>query len=76
MAPAALMTDKDKADRKFAFDNFRGTSHVPYDCYIRKDHEPKVRLDTGRLCPLDDGVPREPRVATGVIRRLAGVEAY
>lgn len=76
MAPAALMTDKDKTDRKFAFDNFRGTTHVPYDCHIRKDHEPKIRHETGKPCALDNGIPRQPREATLLVRQLAGVAAY
>ncbi|KAI5477297.1 hypothetical protein MNV49_006518 [Pseudohyphozyma bogoriensis] len=76
MAPARLMTEKDKKDRKHAFDNYLGTTHVPYDCHIRKAHEPKIRHETGKPCPLDTGIPRNPRVASPQVLKLAGLEAY
>jgi len=76
MAPANLMTEKDKVDRKQAFAEFWGSTHVPYECHFRRVHEAKIRCETGRPCPLDTGIPRAPRKATDEVLRLAGVVAY
>ncbi|KAI5480129.1 hypothetical protein MNV49_001789 [Pseudohyphozyma bogoriensis] len=76
MAPARLMTEKDKADRKHAFANYLGSTHVPFDCHFRHKHEAKVRADTGKPCPLDTGIPQRPRKSSPTVLKLAGVEPY
>lgn len=76
MAPAKLLSDEDRRKRKIAFDNYLGTTHVPFDDIAIRPHEPGVRPETGLPDPCDTGIPKAPRVATERILKLAGVQKY
>ncbi|GAA5885128.1 hypothetical protein JCM6882_007241 [Rhodosporidiobolus microsporus] len=76
MAPAKLVSEEDRLRRIEAFEKFGGTTHVPFkDIYLR-DHEPKVREETGLADPLDTGVPRNGPKKDEILLKLVGAVQY
>ncbi|RSH83920.1 hypothetical protein EHS25_005164 [Saitozyma podzolica] len=76
MAPAKLLSNEDRQKRKVAFDQYLGTTHVPFASLHLRAHTPGIRADTGLPDPLDTGIPRYPRVATDTVLKLSGIAAY
>ena len=76
MAPAKLLSDDDRKKRTDAFNECRGTTHVPFASIYSKAHRPAIRGDTGEPDPMDTGKPRNPRKPTDLVLKLAGVKAY
>ncbi|KAK0469644.1 uncharacterized protein EV420DRAFT_1616195 [Desarmillaria tabescens] len=74
MAPAELLSEEDKETRSNAFKLCRGTTHVPFASIYSREHQPKLRK--GKPCPLDTGIPKEPRRETERVLKLAGILAY
>ena len=76
MAPAKLLSDEDRNKRTEAFNECRGTTHVPFASIYSKAHTPAIRGDTGEPDELDTGKPRHPRESTELVLKLAGVIPY
>ncbi|RSH92506.1 hypothetical protein EHS25_008922 [Saitozyma podzolica] len=82
MASARLLSVKDEAALQVAFEQYLGTSthsmqtHVPFAALHLRPHTPGVRVDTGLPDPLDTGIPRNPRVASDTVLKLAGIKSY
>ncbi|BGP40255.1 hypothetical protein JCM10449v2_004213 [Rhodotorula kratochvilovae] len=76
MAPAKLMSEEDRIRRVEAFENHRGTTHVPFKDIYSRPHEPKVREETGLPDPLDTGIPSKLPERTDVLLKLVGALPY
>ena len=76
MAPAKLLSEEDRRKRKIAFDNYLGTTHVPFDDIAIRPHVPGIRIETGLPDPEDTGIPKKPRAVNDNLLKLAGVHAY
>ncbi|WWD19949.1 hypothetical protein CI109_104422 [Kwoniella shandongensis] len=75
MAPAALLTEEDRQTRIACYEEFHGTTHVPFAAIFSRKFEPVHRAD-GKPCPHDTGKPRIPPVETPTLRKLVGIDAY
>ncbi|WVQ71114.1 hypothetical protein IAR50_000639 [Cryptococcus sp. DSM 104548] len=75
MAPSSLLSDEDREIRRIAFENYRGTTHVPFAAIYSRPHEPKIRED-GQPCPYDTGIPAYVPKLNPTLLKLAGAELY
>jgi hypothetical protein len=75
MAPAALLSDEDRAIRIACFEKYHGTTHVPFAAIFSREHEPAVR-DDGKPCAHDTGRPKNPPVHTEKLLKLVGSVPY
>ncbi|WRT66778.1 uncharacterized protein IL334_003741 [Kwoniella shivajii] len=75
MAPSNLLSAEDRAIRKESFEQFRGTTHVPFAAIYSRPHEPKIR-EGGNPCPYDNGKPKNPPKLTKRLLQLVGKESY
>ncbi|KAM0751007.1 hypothetical protein T439DRAFT_325165 [Meredithblackwellia eburnea MCA 4105] len=74
MGPEHLMNERDRAVRKQAFTELRGTSHPPFQgIYIVDNKLP--RPETGKF-DHDWNVSKNPVKVTDEVRRLAGILPY
>lgn len=76
MAPSKLLSDEDMRKRKIAYDNFLGTTHVPFDDIAIRPHEPGTRTETGLPDERDTGIPMQPRPINDKTLKLAGIVRY
>ncbi|KAM0747704.1 hypothetical protein T439DRAFT_328905 [Meredithblackwellia eburnea MCA 4105] len=76
MAPAKLLNDDDFDKRKIAFEQYLGTTHVPFASIAVRPHEAGIRTESGLPDERDTGIPMKPRPPTDTILKLAGVKRY
>ncbi|GAA5996608.1 uncharacterized protein JCM10292_003085 [Rhodotorula paludigena] len=76
MAPAKLLSEADRKKRVEAFEQYRGTTHVPFGSIFSRAHEPVKRQETGLPDPLDTGVPRNLPEVNDTVLKLVGALPY